>query len=177
MLFRSEITTALSTTSGEKPEGIVETTRYADRRRMVLSEDMLLEPIIVEIRDRWAQMTKMTTLPMTIVKSTGKENAKDAASDDATNEKTFANYNEFYSSIMENSKKGIYIQRYKGLGEMNPEQLWETTLNPENRNLLRVRVQDAVSADETFSILMGEQVEPRRKFIQDNALLVGSLDV
>ena len=78
---------------------------------------------------------------------------------------------------MEGSKKGYYIQRYKGLGEMNPEQLWETTLNPNNRSLLKVSIEDAVAADEIFSILMGEQVEPRRKFINDNALFVRELDV
>jgi DNA gyrase subunit B len=78
---------------------------------------------------------------------------------------------------METGKKGLYMQRYKGLGEMNPEQLWETTLNPANRNLLRVTIDDAMAADETFSILMGEQVEPRRKFIHDNALLAKELDV
>lgn len=89
----------------------------------------------------------------------------------------FKEYNDFYEHVMESSKKGIYVQRYKGLGEMNPEQLWETTLNPENRILLRVNIDDAISADETFSVLMGEQVEPRRKFIEDHALLVGDLDV
>jgi DNA gyrase subunit B len=89
----------------------------------------------------------------------------------------FSDYVTFFERIMELGKKGLYVQRYKGLGEMNPEQLWETTLNPENRNLLRVTIDDAMGADDTFSILMGEQVEPRRKFIHDNALLAGELDI
>ena len=79
--------------------------------------------------------------------------------------------------ILETAKKGMAIQRYKGLGEMNPQQLWETTMDPENRVLLQVRAENLYESDELFTKLMGEEVEPRRKFIQDNALEVQNIDV
>jgi DNA gyrase subunit B len=79
--------------------------------------------------------------------------------------------------LHERGKKGVSIQRYKGLGEMAPEQLWETTMNPENRALLKVSITDAVEADEIFAILMGDEVERRKDFIDQNARLVTNLDI
>jgi DNA gyrase subunit B len=97
--------------------------------------------------------------------------------EDGDNKTPLKSLTEILAYVMEGGKKGQYIQRYKGLGEMNPEQLWATTMNPETRMLLQVRIEDAVEADEIFSTLMGDEVEPRRKFIEEHALTVKNLDI
>ncbi|MEZ0391541.1 MAG: DNA gyrase subunit B, partial [Pseudobdellovibrionaceae bacterium] len=158
----TEINSSVVTEEG-KPVAVINTTRYADKMETRLSAETLKAPEWTELINFWKQIQSVSLLPVTVqIEKTEQE---------------FEDYTSFYAHVMEATKKGYYIQRYKGLGEMNPEQLWETTLNPENRALLQVSVDDAVAADETFSVLMGELVEPRRKFIHDNALMVKALDI
>ncbi len=139
------------------------TTRYGNKAESIIGYDTAQSSEWNDLSTYWKQFVNLSPLPFDVM--IDKETVN------------FTNYVDFYTHIMESGKKGNYIQRYKGLGEMNPAQLWETTLNPENRMLLQVNIEDAIAADETFSVLMGEQVEPRRKFINDNALSVRELDV
>ncbi len=154
----------IPSSGGEGRDLEISTIRYGHGTTSVFKDDSYSLTELKELYSLWKQLSDQHTLPVVIEKDGG-------------GEVSFDTYFDFYTYFTEFGKKGAYIQRYKGLGEMNPEQLWETTLNPANRVLLQVSVEDAITADETFSILMGEQVEPRRKFIQDNALLVRELDV
>jgi DNA gyrase subunit B len=108
------------------------------------------------------------------IRETGLPPYELATSSDASSVPTIE---ELLDTVYDLAKKGLSISRYKGLGEMNPEQLWETTMDPARRTLLQVRIEDAVAAEELFSVLMGDEVEPRRNFIQDNALNVKNLDI
>ncbi len=110
-------------------------------------------------------------------KPSEEEVVEDSNHGKVSKEQVFPNAEALLAAILEEGKKGLNIQRYKGLGEMNPEQLWETTMDPERRTLLKVQVDDVVEADEIFTILMGDAVEPRRRFIENNALLAENLDV
>ncbi len=143
----------------------IKTNKLGQQRTSVFSRADLKVNQWKTLQATWKAVNEVVSLPITAAASENKEPVQ------------FKTYQEFFDGFMEESKKGAYIQRYKGLGEMNPEQLWETTLNPENRSLLKVTIEDALLADETFSILMGEEVDPRRQFITDNALLAKELDV
>ena len=126
--------------------------------------DFMHTPEFIEIRTIAKELKNVGSPPFVI-------------EDDEGAVTTTNTFQEVIDHLLLIGKKGLYIQRYKGLGEMNPEQLWETTMNPETRTLLQVKVEDAVEADDIFTILMGDQVEPRRNFIETHALDVTNLDV
>ena len=132
-------------------------------RRQVIDRDVCVSPEFEEIRRMLTDVNPAGDPPFEVRSGGEAERAP--------------NLQEAVERIMATARKGLEIQRYKGLGEMNPSQLWETTMDPGQRTLLQVKVDDAVEADIIFSTLMGDEVEPRRKFIEDNALNVRNLDI
>lgn len=127
---------------------------------------LLSDPEFKRLQQGFSSALILGKAPYTVIET---ENGKEVA--------TKNSLYELVDEIDARGKKGLTISRYKGLGEMNPEQLWETTMDPVNRTLLQVRIEDVLGADDIFSVLMGDEVEPRRKFIEDNALKVKNLDI
>ena len=130
-------------------------------------------PLTLRTLKKGAQAEQEPTLGV----GEGEDAAEEVAADTKGKQVTITRPSELLDAVLAAGRKGLSIQRYKGLGEMNAEQLWETTLDPANRSLLRVEIAQADVADEIFTRLMGDVVEPRREFIQDNALSVANLDV
>ncbi|HEY7163423.1 MAG TPA: DNA topoisomerase (ATP-hydrolyzing) subunit B [Candidatus Binatia bacterium] len=142
---------------------IVSTRANGSGYHTVIDRDFLTSPEYKEIKKLFGDLISVGLPPYAVENGDHKARLRSVS--------------ELLGHVMEGGKKGQYIQRYKGLGEMNPDQLWETTMNPETRVLLQVRIDDAIAADEIFSTLMGDEVEPRRKFIQEHALTVKNLDI
>jgi DNA gyrase subunit B len=132
-------------------------------KRLVIGRDLMKNDDMIYLLKLYREVESMGQSPYTLIH---KDKSKEIASKDA-----------LLAEVEAIGQRGLSIQRYKGLGEMNPGQLWETTMDPEKRTLLQVTIEDAVEADEIFNVLMGDKVEPRREFIQDNALKVRELDI
>ncbi|GMT47120.1 MAG: DNA gyrase subunit B [bacterium] len=132
-------------------------------RRVKLNMDFLTSPDYKELENLFSIVQELKPIPFTVSTRSG--------------EQEFQSLREMLEFILETARKGLYIQRYKGLGEMNPQQLWETTMDMEKRTLLQVTVEDSVQADEVFTILMGDQVEPRKEFIVKHALEARNIDI
>ena len=146
---------------------IIESGTYSRKKKTLFDKNRAESEEWKQLCDLSSQLQQFSPLPFSVCWSQSEEAQKEM----------FYSYEDFYKKLIEEAKKGVFIQRYKGLGEMNPEQLWETTLNKDNRRLLRVTLEDSVQADQMFSVLMGEKVEPRKQFIYDNALSAGQLDI
>jgi DNA gyrase subunit B len=170
----AEITAAIAEVAGEiegwsarlvgGDNGDAATVQIAGPHPFAFSPDLLKSPDYAQLLDVHGEIAALHKGPCTVVDASGKE-------------ATTRSVDELIRVVMDFAKDGLTMQRYKGLGEMNPEQLWETTMNPESRTLLKVTMEDAVGADEIFTILMGDAVEPRREFIERNALDVVNLDI
>jgi len=170
----AEIATAIAEAAAELPgwssrlagaeNGDATTVEISGPHPAHFSIDALRSPDYAQLFELHAEIAGLHKGPNTIL-------------DAAEKEIQTKSLEELMRTIMDQARDGATLQRYKGLGEMNPEQLWETTMNPETRTLLRVTMEDAVGADEMFTVLMGDAVEPRREFIEKNALDVVNLDI
>jgi DNA gyrase subunit B len=137
--------------------------RWGDRPACIIDPGLLTSAEYRELETAGAALNSIGSPPFAI-----RSDAESAQAQSWTG---------LYEHTMALAKKGMTIQRYKGLGEMNAEQLWQTTMNPETRTLLKVQVEDALAAERIFTTLMGDQVEPRRQFIETHALEVSNLDI
>ncbi|MGB8223654.1 MAG: DNA topoisomerase (ATP-hydrolyzing) subunit B [Polyangiales bacterium] len=149
---------------------VIETKDGGSRRATILDFDFLSAGSVSELRQIYKGIRALGEPPflLTVLDKDGKP---------AGEPSEVLDIEALWTAIDTRARKGLSIQRYKGLGEMNPEELWETTMDPETRTFLQVRIDDAVEAEELFSVLMGDQVEPRRAFIESNALNVTNLDI
>ncbi len=146
--------------------------------RTIINQELVVSPEFRELAGLSPLALGFGKPPYRIVQEWGQRGTKAADQPQREREeRQFITTDELLTAILEIGKRGLTIQRYKGLGEMNPDQLWETTMNPETRHILQVTLEDIVVADEIFTILMGDVVEPRRDFIQKHALEVRNLDV
>jgi DNA gyrase subunit B len=146
---------------------IASTRRAGGAVRTVLDAELMRSPDVQRLDSLAAAICELGEAPYRV--TTG------AASDDAA--EVIPSASQLLEKVLAAGERGLSIQRYKGLGEMNPDQLADTTMNPEARTLLQVKVEDAVEADLVFTTLMGDEVEPRREFIEENALNVQNLDI